>query len=630
MQNSHPRIARKGNGLRNVISLGIITVAFFLMLSFQLAGNSAEYSTHGIWNFYNSDVVHPFLLIEDIVGDLTALADWYYPPALYVFPDWLLAATVMASRAPSGWLPLLYGALLMALYSVAGGAILAVGHNVRFLHMTWVVAAVLFLAGWTVALFSEAPVSPWPYVNLAQPFTHSGAVLATLLGVAIYLSLLGGRYGWWPTLGMAVFVFAATVSDFSFLAWFVAPACFVAVIYSWSHREYSGVRLAAVIAGGALAAWTLEQTLPSYEARAGYLGDPATIIDSLLALWSTLKLIAVEDKPLLLISVCILALWVRGAAILISLLRRRKIARGESMELLLGGICGAAIVIPLITGIFKKPDDLYYAKIVFLAPPIWLAYHAARNISTERLAWTSAIIVLFSCAAIARPAYNTIQRLVAARPLQVCLEAENRTTGIGDYWTAKLLMFMSDRRIHIVQVGRRNGESHRWIYNEQWFTKRADNGKLARPDFIVATRLKTSAKRFLRLKFGTPQRVLTCDGEKIWLYKEPLVAWTASCPKGKRITLKKPYPPNRGFAYIAHVTGLEQISDSIGRPRRSPVVLCEMGHILGPPHTVHEEIRQLGQGRFSHWSTYIVFSSSDNSDPNSNGREYLVILPGEQ
>lgn len=49
---------------------------------------------------------------------------------------------------------------------------------------------------------------------------------------------------------------------------------------------------------------------------------------------------------------------------------------------------------------------------------------------------------------------------------------------------------------------------------------------------------------------------------------------------------------------------------------------------LGPAHSVHTDIGSLGRGRFSHWGNEsgsveaLFFSTSDNSDPRSNGRTY--------
>ncbi len=50
--------------------------------------------------------------------------------------------------------------------------------------------------------------------------------------------------------------------------------------------------------------------------------------------------------------------------------------------------------------------------------------------------------------------------------------------------------------------------------------------------------------------------------------------------------------------------------------------LYEDSRPLGPSHAVHTEIEQIGSGRYSHWKRYLYFSSSDSSDPNTNGRLY--------
>ena len=59
---------------------------------------------------------------------------------------------------------------------------------------------------------------------------------------------------------------------------------------------------------------------------------------------------------------------------------------------------------------------------------------------------------------------------------------------------------------------------------------------------------------------------------------------------------------------------------------RSRFTIYESDHPLGPPHSNHVDIAAVGHGRFSHWEGVIVFSSSDNTNPNSNGRTYWAVL----
>ena len=63
------------------------------------------------------------------------------------------------------------------------------------------------------------------------------------------------------------------------------------------------------------------------------------------------------------------------------------------------------------------------------------------------------------------------------------------------------------------------------------------------------------------------------------------------------------------------------ISDQEGS---SMLILLEDDLPLAAPHTVHDEIRRLGRGRYSHWGRCIYFSTSDNTDPRNNGRVYKL------
>lgn len=59
----------------------------------------------------------------------------------------------------------------------------------------------------------------------------------------------------------------------------------------------------------------------------------------------------------------------------------------------------------------------------------------------------------------------------------------------------------------------------------------------------------------------------------------------------------------------------------------STVRVLEDGQHLGPASVSHDDVRTLGRGRYSHWDSKIYFSTSDNTDPNSNGRTYSVVPP---
>lgn len=68
-------------------------------------------------------------------------------------------------------------------------------------------------------------------------------------------------------------------------------------------------------------------------------------------------------------------------------------------------------------------------------------------------------------------------------------------------------------------------------------------------------------------------------------------------------------------------------ADSTNDPRRSTWLLLEDNRLLGPPHALHRDIESIGQGRYSHWQSSLIFSTSDKSDPRTNGRTYTLVKP---
>jgi hypothetical protein len=100
-------------------------------------------------------------------------------------------------------------------------------------------------------------------------------------------------------------------------------------------------------------------------------------------------------------------------------------------------------------------------------------------------------------------------------------------------------------------------------------------------------------------------------------------------PKGavlQLVSFKKLAPD--GFAYKSPVQRPRGLADSPAEPARSPAVIFEDSKPLGPAHSTPGEIERLGLGRFSHLENFgYIFSTSDNSDPNTNGRKYWVVLP---
>lgn len=101
------------------------------------------------------------------------------------------------------------------------------------------------------------------------------------------------------------------------------------------------------------------------------------------------------------------------------------------------------------------------------------------------------------------------------------------------------------------------------------------------------------------------------------------------------LMLKRPFAQllDSHFGVVAVDQYFRLDADIIGQ-ERSDILLYEDGKLLGPGHAPHYHVAVLGLGRYAHWKgdnkdmrPVFVFSSSDNTDPNTNGRTYWAERP---
>jgi hypothetical protein len=104
---------------------------------------------------------------------------------------------------------------------------------------------------------------------------------------------------------------------------------------------------------------------------------------------------------------------------------------------------------------------------------------------------------------------------------------------------------------------------------------------------------------------------------------------------GDKFLLKRPFQKflDSNFAAIAIDPRFRLFADSADNNERSNVELYEDDKLLGPAHSVHRDIGTIGHGRYSHWRynhSIFLFSSSDNTDPGTNGRNYWAVKRSER
>lgn len=137
---------------------------------------------------------------------------------------------------------------------------------------------------------------------------------------------------------------------------------------------------------------------------------------------------------------------------------------------------------------------------------------------------------------------------------------------------------------------------------------------------------------FCQERFGLRlARMLTGEGNteflfakgKTWL--DPLFASRHS------LTLPPPFAPNDSapqpcMVWRASLPQWARYADTARESRRSTLLVWEDGRCLSFPHCRYINMRHFGCGRYRHWEDSLYFTTSDNSDPNTNGRAYTVTL----
>jgi hypothetical protein len=88
-----------------------------------------------------------------------------------------------------------------------------------------------------------------------------------------------------------------------------------------------------------------------------------------------------------------------------------------------------------------------------------------------------------------------------------------------------------------------------------------------------------------------------------------------------------------GYISYQFISGTEP--DEVGGLAKSRVQLYEDGRPLGPAHSDPKEVSHYGKGRFTHQresgrNSIIIFSTSDNSSPNTNARTYRAVVSTKQ
>jgi SAM-dependent methyltransferase len=106
----------------------------------------------------------------------------------------------------------------------------------------------------------------------------------------------------------------------------------------------------------------------------------------------------------------------------------------------------------------------------------------------------------------------------------------------------------------------------------------------------------------------------------------PYPSWIDRSDRPQSVELHPPFRRELGHCFIQDALVTCEVPDTIEAPRASRFELLEDELPLAPAHSMHQDIRDLGRGRYSHWYDSLYFATRDNSDPNRNGRKYCLRL----
>ena len=490
---------------------------------------------------FNSDLIQPFMIMRDVMNDPSSILNWNLSPAIYVFPDYLIAFFVNLLSVGPIFSVLLNGAILYLLLALAGALVLRAAGLERFLFALVVMAAALLLAA-GIGLLLPGWISTDMRIWTTTTFIHSGALIAGIAVIGLWtLAEMGPRRR--PGLFVLTLVLAALAgwSDLIFIAHFIIPVGIATAIACLivPDRERFGRALMLVIVptafflfdlvvrrgigldlfiGSAKAADTADAGAAmalAGNADTGWIHDVSRNIGIVVD--------AVTADPvfaLFLFATPIMA--VRAAYLIWRAVRRHAVTPSEFIEITLAGAQAAAIIAPVVIGLMQDIWGLRYALPIVVLPIIWLLIVLRpwlARLQDLRRPWAWGAGLWASALAISLPAaLAALPEMPATHPVAACMQEMKLDAIYAWYWHTKLPMFLSDYGVHIVQLEDDITLSH-WNINDAWATRSVVDGKPFTVRAIDMTGLQSDAVENV---FGTPDEMRNCNGVDFWLYDTDL------------------------------------------------------------------------------------------------------------
>ena len=270
------------------LGAAVLLAALFPVFGFAYMGMVGLVPEHVL----NSDLVQPFMIMHDVVRDPALILSWTLSPAIYVFPDYLIAFVLNTLGIGPAHSMIVNGAILGVLLNLVSGYLLHAA-GICTLTRGIVVATLAFFASILVGLILPGPIDTIMQTWTITTFIHSGALLGGIGLIGLWTAAeLSGRKR--PGLYAGALALAAlcAYSDLTFLVYFVVPLA-IATGIAWLGRPDMGrfLRTNAMILV-AVAAYLTDRLLRGHQGKGGDFDIGQNILD-----WWTIVGPELPEKP---------------------------------------------------------------------------------------------------------------------------------------------------------------------------------------------------------------------------------------------------------------------------------------------------------------------------------------------
>lgn len=477
-----------------------------------------------------SDTVWPLSLYRDLIEREFHVIGWIVPPHLYLVPDVVSMFALFRLMPDPGWAFATYAVLYLA-------AMLAVLSWIG--RLTGGRANDAWAAGGTSVAAWILLHEPFPYrvsTDALFPGYHGGALLLGLLLTGCVLHVVSSR----PprvlvSIAIALVIGLGVPSDLLLVPHFLVPLAVAVGVAAWRHwiphdRVAPLVRPAVVGVAIAIAIRQLLDVTGVVWVGAGVshvLVDP--IGPSVQRFLADVPTLVREERWSMIVGVAWLAFtaWAALRTASADGDARDAVGRWRLLSLTIVLSMPASVAATVLNG---RYEDLYLLRHflpamllpgLLVSSPLWWrdgAAHAARG---RVFAVVAAACVLASAAGEATmltPASLRFPYPESVRCIDDVATRIGARSGLGDYWSAKVVRELSRKGVEVNQIDGRLARFE-WMTNPDWFA--TTNGPTRRPPqyaFVIANNLPVD---LVVATFGEPAERVDCAGLQVLVYGRP-------------------------------------------------------------------------------------------------------------